>query len=500
MIAKALNGFIQKGDRVAVSNITGREASKVSTISQQYCGNVVAGWALGKAGQTIEVPGGTDIPVFGQFEEIMTHLPETRRPNKVVVYSPPDAVYGDVKEVLEKGNGYIKTLYVITENVAISVTAKLRSLAETEGVDILGCNTLGVINVHDKVRVGAVGGDSPNETFRKGSACVISNSGNMVNTISSYLQSAGLGISYGISTGKDVLMLTPLKEILPLAIRDKRTKLIVLYVEPGGTYEEEAIAAIKRLRTRKPIIVYVAGEFAEGTEISLGHAGAVVGGAGTSASGKKELFDKYFGMAPFEPDERKKYPKRLDENTRGIRVNALHDLVPAATAVMSAMKIKRDFSPMRPLALHPWFVGLGPLAKSLPRDLVPYVATIPEPYGTLIKNHITSSVGRIPSRQSMRNSSHASSNDGVTPRIYGHSAISLMTKGSFAESVLLYWLGHRVKHKFEAELFEMSLIAALTNGPGTISAQGAKLSASAGNGPNTAMMATLGCIGATHGQ
>ncbi|NLE37127.1 MAG: CoA-binding protein, partial [Pirellulaceae bacterium] len=35
--------------------------------------------------------------------------------------------------------------------------------------------------------------------------------------------------------------------------------------------------------------------------------------------------------------------------------------------------------------------------------------------------------------------------------------------------------------------------------PGTISAQGAKLSASAGNGPNTAMMTTLGSIGEVHG-
>jgi citrate synthase len=45
----------------------------------------------------------------------------------------------------------------------------------------------------------------------------------------------------------------------------------------------------------------------------------------------------------------------------------------------------------------------------------------------------------------------------------------------------------------------MCLVASLTNGPGTISAQGAKLSASAGNEPNTAMMGTLASIGAVHG-
>ncbi len=42
----------------------------------------------------------------------------------------------------------------------------------------------------------------------------------------------------------------------------------------------------------------------------------------------------------------------------------------------------------------------------------------------------------------MRNASHASSNDGVTPRIYGYSLLKLMQEGTFAEATLLYWLGH----------------------------------------------------------
>ncbi|MBN1129355.1 MAG: hypothetical protein JXA71_10230, partial [Chitinispirillaceae bacterium] len=103
MKAKTLSDILKKGDRVAVSNITGREASKVSIVSQRYCGNIVAGWALGKAGQTVEVPSVGPIPVFGQFDELMAAFPDHKKPNKVIVYSPPDAVYGDVKEVLEHG-------------------------------------------------------------------------------------------------------------------------------------------------------------------------------------------------------------------------------------------------------------------------------------------------------------------------------------------------------------------------------------------------------------
>lgn len=500
MIAKTLSGLIKKGDRVAVSNITGREASKVSQISQQYCGNIVAGWALGKSGNTIDVPGGKSIPVFGQFEEMMTKLPANKKPNKVIVYSPPDAVYGDVKEVVENGHGCIKTVFVITEHVSIEVTAKLRHLGGMEGVDILGCNTLGAINAHDRTRVGAVGGDSPAETFRKGSACIISNSGNMVNTIAAYLQSSGLGVSYGISTGKDTLMLTPLKDLLPLALKDKHTSMIVLYVEPGGIYEREAIELLKKSKMTKPMLVYVAGEFAEGLNMSLGHAGAVVDGPGTSASQKKALFDDYFGLPAFKPQHSNKAVNMLEEGgCRGLRVTALHDIVPAATAIMSALKIKRDFAPTRPLSYRPWFLDFGSLAENLPRDLVLYKSDIPEPYAKLVKKYVTASMGRTASRQPMRNTSHASSNDGVTPRIYGYSLLSLMQEKTFAEAVLLYWTGQPVKHAFEVRLFEMSLMASLTNGPGTISAQGAKISASAGNGPNTAMMTTLGSIGTVHG-
>ena len=178
-------------------------------------------------------------------------------------------------------------------------------------MDIIGCNTLGVINAHAGVRVGAVGGDTPGESFIPGSATIISNSGNLVNTIASYLQSAGLGVSFGISTGKDPLILTPLKEFLALAEKDKRTKLVVLYVEPGGTYERDAIEFMTRRKSSKPLLVLVAGAFAEGRNISLGHAGAVVEGRCTSASDKMRLFDEYLGVPPFDAADPRTARKNL---------------------------------------------------------------------------------------------------------------------------------------------------------------------------------------------
>jgi len=77
--------------------------------------------------------------------------------------------------------------------------------------------------------------------------------------------------------------------------------------------------------------------------------------------------------------------------------------------------------------------------------------------------------------------------------------MDLMAKRSLSASLILYWTGELPRDEFEERLAEMSLIASLTNGPGTISAMGVKLSASAGNTPNTAMIATLASMGKTHG-
>ena len=499
MKAKSFKDLLKSDDRVAVSNITGREASGVSVASQKYCGNIVAGWALGKGGQTIDVPGADNIPVYSTVEEMLTKLPKKKRPNKVIVYSPPTAVYGDVKSVVEHGKNVVETIYVITEHVSIEVTSKVAKLCSEANMDVLGCNCLGMINTHDAVRVGAVGGDRPGESFRPGTAAIISNSGNMVNTMASYLLSAGMGTSYGLSTGKDVLILTPLKEILELAREDPLVRMIVIYVEPGGLYEKQAVEMLSRTNYPKPIIAYVTGDILSKLDLSLGHAGAVVEGGETSAQAKMKLFDEYFGIEPFDRDAKYKNSAHLAEGLRkGIRIKTLHHLPGAAKLICDKLNIRRDFPPAMKLRLNPWFVDYKNFGKKLPSNLVLHRGAVPKPYKAQIQALSQETLGMNPARRDMRSASHASSNDGKVTRIHGYSLLEEMCRGSFARSLMLTWTGALIED-FEAELIEKCLIGSLTNGPGTISAQATKLSASAGNMPNTAMIATLACIGQVHG-
>ena len=295
--------LIAKGDRVAVSNITGREASKVCAVSQKYCGNIVGGWALGKSEESVDIPVRAHPRVRDLRGAAPPHAPEASSPTRSSSTPRPRRSTARSRRSCSSAGGSWKRSTSSPSTCSIEVTAKIHQICSEENIDVVGCNTLGVINSRDHVRIGAVGGDAPAETFRPGSATIISNSGNMVNTIAGYLLSAGIGTSFGISTGKDRLILFPPKDFVSLALEDEATQIIVLYVEPGGTYEQETIEVLKSRGASKPILVYVAGEIAEQFRVDLGHAGAVVEGRASSARAKKEAFDEYFGLPAFEPEQ-----------------------------------------------------------------------------------------------------------------------------------------------------------------------------------------------------
>ena len=66
-----------------------------------------------------------------------------------------------------------------------------------------------------------------------------------------------------------------------------------------------------------------------------------------------KMFDDYFGVPVFDPDHPQVFMSILKGKKRGVRVNALHDLVNTAMAVTDACGIKTDFSPTQPIGLKP---------------------------------------------------------------------------------------------------------------------------------------------------
>ena len=390
----SLEELVTSASRVCVINILGNESRKVTPVSHEYSGgNVVAGVQYGRRGE-LETRIG-NIPVFRSIRDVMEH---GIRFDVGVIYLPPSAVAQAVSELVTF-NHDLKRIVIVSEKVPSRDSRNMRFLCQEAGVDMVGCNSLGVANVWDHVRVGgALGGDDPKESLRQGSIAVHSNSGNFTTTIAAYLKTAGFGLSTAVSSGKDVYIHFALPEFLYAAQNDPRTKAVVLYVEPGGYYERLALDYIQQRRFgfNKPIVVCVTGRWRSDVNRPCGHAGAMAG-SGDDAESKERWFDEYFGVDAFDPD-------RPEVAKKGVRVVSIQQVPDAVTAVFEKIYETPDFEPEGDLSLKPW---LSDRFFSLPPGLaIPVVKAMP-PYDEQIAE-ITKQVGANYLRTNMKDRSGAS--------------------------------------------------------------------------------------------
>ncbi len=390
----SLEELVTKDTRVCVINILGTESRKVTPVSHEYSGgNVVAGVQYGRRG-VLETKLG-EIPVFRSVREV---LDEGHAFDTGVVYLPPLGVAQAVSELV-RTNDALKRIVIVTEKVPAKDSAAVRAMCQEAGVDVIGANCLGLANVWDHVRVGgSLGGDKPEETLRKGSIAIHSNSGNFTTTMAEYLRTAGFGISTAVSSGKDVYIHFALPEFLWAAQNDPRTKAVVLYCEPGGYYEKLALDFIEQRRFgfTKPIVCCVTGRWKKDITRSCGHAGALAG-SGDDAESKERWFDEYFGVPVFDP-------QRRVVSKRGVRVSSIQYIPDAVRAVFEKIDEAPDFEVTGDLSLKPW---LSDRILVLPPDLALPVAQAPSPYDHQV-TEINKQVGAHTLRQNMADRSGAS--------------------------------------------------------------------------------------------
>ncbi len=396
-----LQDIAPKEARVCVMNILGNESRKVTPVSHVFSGgNIVAGVQYGRSG-VLETPIG-DIPVYPRLAEVMKH----HRFDTGVIYLPPGAVFHAVTELLHY-NKNLKRIVIVTEKMSVKDQLVIREICQSNKVDVFGANSLGVGDSWNKVRIGgALGGDKPEESLLKGSIAIHSNSGNFGNTIASYLKTSGFGTSTIVSSGKDKIIQFGVAEFLNAAQNDDRTKAVVLYVEPGGRYEQEALNMIKAktLKFNKPMIVCVTGRWKSQLTRAVGHAGALAGD-GDDAESKEKWFDGYFRMQAFDPEKPEKVSKK------GIRVSSIQHIPMAVKAVFEKLGLDYDFEPIGDLSLKPW---MGKDFKhKLPVSLRLPIVEAMSPYNNEIKK-FNRELGASYLRRRMRNASGASRIDANT--------------------------------------------------------------------------------------
>lgn len=218
-------------DRVCVLNILGGESSEVTPVGHAWSGgNVVFGTSPGRGGQVLATAAG-DIPVYNSVRE---GLDNGHRFNCGVVYLPPAAARDGVAELI-RVNPELKKIFIITEKIAVHDAREIRAMGQQAGIDIFGANCLGVADSWNQVRIGgALGGDHPGDTLKRGSIAILSNSGGFTTTIAQYLRLAGWGTTTLVSSGKDIYIHYAAPEFAFALANDARSKAAVLYCEPGG--------------------------------------------------------------------------------------------------------------------------------------------------------------------------------------------------------------------------------------------------------------------------
>lgn len=272
--------LIGKESRVVIQGITGREAAMVTKLMLDYGTTVTAGVTPGRGGQSVE-----GVPVYDTLKSACTahHL------NTSIVYVPPAAVLDATWEAIANN---IKLILIITENIPQLDVIKILQLAANNDVQIIGPNSVGIINPDERCKLGAIGGDNTERCFVPGQVGVISRSGGMTAECSWMVKRAGYGVSTSVSIGGDALIGAKPHTLLPLFEKDAQTKAVVLFSEPGTDFEEQVSDCLVRGEFSKPLVAYVAGKFTEqlpsGTV--FGHAAAMIeGNAGRPSSKVKRL-------------------------------------------------------------------------------------------------------------------------------------------------------------------------------------------------------------------
>ena len=263
--------LVDKKSKIIVQGFTGKEGTFHSTQMIEYGTNVVGGVTPNKGGQIH-----LGLPVFNS---VIDAVNETNA-NTSIIFVPP--AYA-ANAIIEAANGGIQVIIAITEGIPIKDMIKVNNHIKHKDVVLIGPNCPGVITP-DEAKVGIM----PGFIFKKGNVGVISKSGTLTYEAADQVVKQGLGISTAIGIGGDPIIGTTVKDALKLFINDPETDIIVLIGEIGGQLEADAAGWYVESKSKKPVIGFIAGETAPAGR-TMGHAGAIVGGANDTAAAKKRI-------------------------------------------------------------------------------------------------------------------------------------------------------------------------------------------------------------------
>lgn len=263
--------LVNKNSKIIVQGFTGSEGTFHAEQMIEYGTNVVGGVTPGKGGTTH-----LNRPVFNTVKDAV----DQAGADTTIIFVPPAFAADAIMEAADAG---IKVIICITEGIPVADMIKAYSYIKERNCRLIGPNCPGVITP-EEAKVGIM----PGFVFKKGNVGIVSKSGTLTYEAADQVVKQGLGITTAIGIGGDPIIGTTTKEAVELLMNDPETHCIVMIGEIGGQLEADAAKWIKADGNRKPVVGFIAGETAPKGR-TMGHAGAIVGGADDTAEAKKRI-------------------------------------------------------------------------------------------------------------------------------------------------------------------------------------------------------------------
>ncbi len=263
--------LVNKDSKIIVQGFTGSEGTFHASQMIEYGTNVVGGVTPGKGGSTH-----LDRPVFNTVKDAV----QQAGADTSIIFVPPAFAADAIMEAADAG---IKVIIAITEGIPVADMIKAYEFIKNKDCRLIGPNCPGIITPGE-AKVGIM----PGFVFKKGTVGIVSKSGTLTYEAADQVVKQGLGITTAIGIGGDPIIGTTTKEAVELLMNDPETNCIVMIGEIGGQLEADAAKWIQADGNRKPVIGFIAGETAPKGR-TMGHAGAIVGGADDTAEAKKRI-------------------------------------------------------------------------------------------------------------------------------------------------------------------------------------------------------------------
>ncbi len=263
--------LVNKNSKIIVQGFTGGEGTFHATQMIEYGTNVVGGVTPGKGGTKH-----LDKPVFNTVAEAV----KTTGADVSIIFVPA-AFAADA--IMEAADGGIKVIVCITEGIPVKDMIITKEYLKGKDTRLIGPNCPGIITAGE-AKVGIM----PGFVFKKGKIGIVSKSGTLTYEAADQVAKAGLGVTTAIGIGGDPIIGTTTKEAVELLMNDPETEGIVMIGEIGGNLEADAARWIKANGNKKPVVGFIAGQTAPKGR-TMGHAGAIVGGADDTAQAKMAI-------------------------------------------------------------------------------------------------------------------------------------------------------------------------------------------------------------------